>query len=73
MCRLHPEATGAAPCRSGREPDVRRSGGEWAKAYLLFGLRYQKDWRRGSESNRRIRVLQTLALPLGYRATSLND
>jgi hypothetical protein len=25
-------------------------------------------WRRGSESNRRIRVLQTLALPLGYRA-----
>jgi hypothetical protein len=26
------------------------------------------DWRRGSGSNRRIRVLQTLALPLGYRA-----
>lgn len=26
------------------------------------------DWRRGSESNRRMRVLQTLALPLGYRA-----
>jgi hypothetical protein len=25
-------------------------------------------WRRGSGSNRRIRVLQTLALPLGYRA-----
>ncbi len=25
-------------------------------------------WRRGSESNRRVRVLQTLALPLGYRA-----
>ncbi len=25
-------------------------------------------WRRGSESNRRMRVLQTLALPLGYRA-----
>src|SRR5215471_20386831 len=25
-------------------------------------------WRRGSESNRRIKVLQTLALPLGYRA-----
>ena len=26
------------------------------------------NWRRGSESNRCIRVLQTLALPLGYRA-----
>src|SRR5450759_4478133 len=25
-------------------------------------------WRRGSESNRRIKVLQTSALPLGYRA-----
>ncbi len=25
-------------------------------------------WRRGSESNRRIKVLQTFALPLGYRA-----
>ena len=28
----------------------------------------KKRWRRGSELNRRIRVLQTLALPLGYRA-----
>src|SRR6266850_7310523 len=27
-----------------------------------------KDWRRGSESNRRIKVLQTSPLPLGYRA-----
>ena len=26
--------------------------------------------RRGPESNRRIAVLQTAALPLGYRATS---
>jgi hypothetical protein len=25
-------------------------------------------WRRGAESNRRIKVLQTSALPLGYRA-----
>jgi hypothetical protein len=38
-----------------------------AKKYLL-DLR-QKFWRRESGSNRRIRVLQTLALPLGYRAT----
>jgi excisionase family DNA binding protein len=28
----------------------------------------RKNWRRGSESNRRIEVLQTSALPLGYRA-----
>ena len=27
-----------------------------------------ETWRRGSESNRRIEVLQTSALPLGYRA-----
>ena len=31
-----------------------------------WGLKF---WRRGSESNRRIKVLQTLALPLGYRAS----
>src|SRR5450432_2934898 len=29
-----------------------------------------KKWRRGSESNRRIKVLQTSPLPLGYRAVS---
>lgn len=28
------------------------------------------SWRRGSESNRRMRALQTLALPLGYRAAN---
>ena len=27
-----------------------------------------RGWRRGAESNRRIKVLQTSALPLGYRA-----
>jgi hypothetical protein len=27
-----------------------------------------EDWRRGPELNRRIEVLQTSALPLGYRA-----
>ena len=31
-------------------------------------MRFNKDWRRGSESNRRIKVLQTSPLPLGYRA-----
>jgi hypothetical protein len=30
-----------------------------------------KVWRRGSESNRRIKVLQTSPLPLGYRAPAL--
>src|SRR6516225_7059563 len=29
------------------------------------------DWRRGGESNPRIKVLQTSALPLGYRAGNL--
>ena len=33
---------------------------------LLILLR--KDWRRGPGSNRRIKVLQTSPLPLGYRA-----
>jgi hypothetical protein len=28
-------------------------------------------WRRGWESNPRIKVLQTLALPLGYRAAQV--
>ncbi len=31
----------------------------------------QNYWRRGAESNRRIKVLQTSALPLGYRADGL--
>src|SRR5215831_4522347 len=31
----------------------------------------RKGWRRGSESNRRIKVLQTSPLPLGYRAICL--
>jgi hypothetical protein len=36
---------------------------------LLKGLALPgKIWRRGSESNRRIKVLQTSPLPLGYRA-----
>src|SRR5579864_9218810 len=30
----------------------------------------EKIWRRGSESNRRIKVLQTSPLPLGYRASA---
>jgi hypothetical protein len=34
--------------------------------------RWRKEgWRRGGESNPRIKVLQTSALPLGYRADHL--
>ena len=33
----------------------------------------RKDWRRGSESNRRIKVLQTSPLPLGYRALGVSE
>jgi hypothetical protein len=32
-----------------------------------YGL--EEIWRRGSGSNRRIKVLQTSPLPLGYRAS----
>ena len=39
----------------------------WKQAVLL-GYK----WRRGSESNRRIKVLQTSPLPLGYRAAVPN-
>ena len=49
--------------------------GERAVAEMTLEIsRLRLDcWRRGSESNRRIRVLQTLALPLGYRASSGGD
>jgi hypothetical protein len=32
-----------------------------------------ESWRRGSESNRRIKVLQTSPLPLGYRAPAVGE
>lgn len=32
-----------------------------------------KDWRRGPDSNRWIKVLQTSALPLGYHAISMKS
>ena len=34
-----------------------------------FGETQPRRWRRGSESNRRMRLLQSPALPLGYPAT----
>ena len=41
----------------------------WSR-YVTPGLYAgsRKSWRRGAESNRRIKVLQTSPLPLGYRA-----
>src|SRR5215831_12041905 len=38
---------------------------------LCLQANARKIWRRGSESNRRIKVLQTSPLPLGYRARTL--
>ena len=38
---------------------------------LLLGLG-RNSWRRGSESNRLIEILQTSAFPLGYHAQLLN-
>lgn len=35
---------------------------------ILKGIEFQGIWRRGPGSNRRIKVLQTSPLPLGYRA-----
>ena len=34
----------------------------------MISTNFVQGWRRGSESNRRIKVLQTSPLPLGYRA-----
>ena len=44
------------------------SDGKLPESALTWLLCTKEDWRRGSESNRRIEVLQTSALPLGYRA-----
>src|SRR5688572_387166 len=61
---------GAIQARSGlvQSPpgDLAASGTTRAKQGWLQHDRTQKEgWRRGSELNRRMRVLQTLALPLG--------
>ena len=37
----------------------------------LYASQGIREWRRGWESNPRIKVLQTSALPLGYRAAFL--
>jgi hypothetical protein len=40
---------------------------QW-KANAAEAISANGEWRRGTESNRSIKVLQTFALPLGYRA-----
>src|SRR5581483_569203 len=47
-----------------------RVGQELGEAKPLRKIGGGVNWRRGSESNRRIKVLQTSPLPLGYRALS---
>jgi hypothetical protein len=42
--------------------------GIMSKLLILFAKHWM-DWRRGWESNPRIKVLQTSPLPLGYRAS----
>src|SRR5450759_4641136 len=51
--------------------NLRRIGkGEWNPCHIRnTSCLFQTTWRRGSESNRRMRLLQSPALPLGYPAT----
>lgn len=50
---------------------------QWASscrvAVLPYIGRVLEDWRRGSESNRRMRLLQSPALPLGYPAITARE
>ncbi len=52
--------------RSAKRQDGVSAGACKAGMNMLYG-----GWRRGSESNRRIKVLQTSPLPLGYRAIKI--
>ena len=59
-----------APTRTGPRQNRRADEGKrsWGRRpTCLIGI-VRNAWRRGSESNRRIKVLQTSPLPLGYRA-----
>jgi hypothetical protein len=64
-------AAGQTAARPTRAPSrTHQEQKDVCKKYPLqrFGAERQNIWRRGSESNRRIKVLQTSPLPLGYRA-----
>ena len=44
-----------------------------SSSFLTHWCPSTNEWRRGSESNRRIRLLQSPALPLGYPATRVGQ
>lgn len=61
-----------APNRSPLALLLFRCGGTIDKANCSGETgRLEKVWRRGSESNRRMQLLQSRALPLGYPANKL--
>src|SRR5580692_2357300 len=62
-CRFRRQSTRIELLRGDGPPSPR------LRRTLFFWIPKEK-WRRGPESNRRIEVLQTSALPLGYRALS---
>jgi len=48
------------------------------KPHRLIGIRqnheaHYRGWRRGTESNRRMGLLQSPALPLGYPAITIGE
>ena len=55
------------PSRNPKPTGTRTSAARHSRRF--FGDALKRGWRRGPELNRRIKVLQTSALPLGYRAT----
>ncbi len=53
-------------------PPLRQMDVSQKEASDLFSEVRLEDWRRHPDLNRGIRVLQTLALPLGYGAVDIN-
>jgi hypothetical protein len=74
MSRTRREGVATLPLQS--EQELLAANGVKRTPPLLLTYRTEetlashslKRWRRGAGSNRRIKVLQTSALPLGYRA-----
>ena len=67
----HPEFARNDPDKQGKtrvNPGTRGRMKDQIQSIDFVGNTLKTSWRRGSGSNRRIKVLQTFALPLGYRA-----
>lgn len=64
------ERSGCSPCDRAGAP-LAASIGPGKKTGRLDALSSKLTWRRGSESNRRMQLLQSRALPLGYPAAEL--